>query len=205
MLTTAPNIVAAKLINRVLGDYPLARERLAAHARARIDVTLGVLTVSIRLNEDGRVEPIGEGATDVAQVTVNIPLSAVPRLIKKDESAYREIAFTGDSELAHTLSNIARNVEWDVGEDLSQLFGGGTVADIVAERLTSGAKSITALRDEVGQRFTENMAEYLVHERNAFVTEDALEALTRDNETLRDDVARLEARVARLRSHFATV
>jgi ubiquinone biosynthesis accessory factor UbiJ len=205
MLTTAPNIVAAKLINRVLGDYPLARERLAAHARARIDVTLGVLTVSIRLNEDGRVEPIGEGATDVAQVTVNIPLSAVPRLIKKDESAYREIAFTGDSELAHTLSNIARNVEWDVGEDLSQLLGGGTVADIVAERLTSGAKSITALRDEVGQRFTENMAEYLVHERNAFVTEDALEALTRDNETLRDDVARLEARVARLRSHFATV
>jgi ubiquinone biosynthesis accessory factor UbiJ len=205
MLTTAPNIVAAKLINRILGDYPLARERLAAHARARIDVTLGVLTVSIRLNEDGRVEPIGEGATDVAQVTFNIPLSAVPRLIKKDESAYREIAFTGDSELAHTLSNIARNVEWDVGEDLSQLFGGGTVADIVAERLTSGAKSITALRDEVGQRFTENMAEYLVHERNAFVTEDALEALTRDNETLRDDVARLEARVARLRSHFATV
>lgn len=198
MLTTAPNIAAAKVINRILGDYPLARERLATHARARIDVTLGLLTVSIRLAKDGRVEPIGEGATDAAQVAFSIALSTVPRLIKKDEAAYREIAFTGDSELAHTLSNIARNVEWDVGEDLSQLLGGGTAADIVAERLTTGAKSLTALRDEVGQRFTENMAEYLVHERQAFVMQDSLETLTRDNETLRDDVARLEARVARL-------
>jgi ubiquinone biosynthesis accessory factor UbiJ len=198
MLATAPNIAAAKLINRVLSDYSLAGERLAAHAGARIDITLGLISISIRINQYGGVEPVGEGASDTAKVIFRIPLTALPRLITKDESAYREIAFTGDSELAHTLSNIARNVEWDVGEDLSQLFGGGTIADIVSERLTSGVKSLTALRDEVGQRFTENMAEYLVYERQAFVTEDSLETLTRDNETLRDDVARLEARVARL-------
>jgi len=198
MLTAAPNIVAAKFINRVLSDYSLARERLASHAQARVDVSLGVLTIAIRITSDGAVEPVGEGATQPATVAFRIPVASLPRLLKKDESAYREIAFTGDSELAHTLSHIARNVEWDIGADLSQLLGGGTLADIVSQRLTSGAKSLSALRDEMGQRFTENMAEYLVHERQAFVTEDALEILARDNETLRDDVARLEARVAQL-------
>jgi ubiquinone biosynthesis protein UbiJ len=39
------------------------------------------------------------------------------------------------------------------------------------------------------------VAEYLVHEREAFITKDQLEQLARDNEVLRDDVARLEARV----------
>ncbi len=198
MLTTVPNIAAAKLINRVLSDYSLAGERLAVHAGARINITLGLLSIAIRINQHGGVEPVGEGASDNATVIFHIPLSAVPRLIKKNESAYREIAFTGDSELAQLLSNIARNVEWDVGEDLSRLLGGGTVADIVSQRLTGGVKSLSALSSEMGQRFTENMAEYLVHERHAFVTADALETLTCDNETLRDDVARLEARVARL-------
>jgi ubiquinone biosynthesis protein UbiJ len=98
--------------------------------------------------------------------------------------------------LAHTLSTVARSVEWDVEEDLSRLLGSGKFGDIVSHRIVGTAKSLASWRDEAGQRFTENVAEYLVHERDAFITAEDLEQLTRDNETLRDDVARLEARVA---------
>jgi ubiquinone biosynthesis accessory factor UbiJ len=195
------NLPAANIINRVLRDYPLARERLTPHALARVDVHVGPIAAALRITATGQVEPVGEGASDnadAAKVTFHVPLASLPRLIKKDEAAYREIAFTGDSELAHVLSTIARNVEWDIEEDLSQLLGGGTTATIVSHRIVNGAKSIANLRDEAGQRFTENMAEYLVHERNAFVVEDDLEQFAVDNETLRDDVARLEARVSRL-------
>jgi ubiquinone biosynthesis protein UbiJ len=116
-------------------------------------------------------------------------------LLRKDPDAYRQVAFEGDSELAHVLSTVARSVEWDIEEDLSRLLGGGKVGDFVSHRVAGTSKSVAECRDQAGQRFTENVAEYLVHEREAFITKDQLEQLARDNEVLRDDVARLEARV----------
>ncbi len=190
------NFAAAKLVNRVLSDYPAARERLALHALARIDVHVGPVSASLRLTPQGAVEPVGEGATEPANVTFRVPLSAIPSLLRKDPDAYRAVAFEGDSELAQVLSTIARGVEWDIEEDLSRLLGHGKVADIVSHRVVGTAKSLREWRDEAGNRFTENVAEYLLHERDAFVHCDELEQMARDNETLRDDVARLEARLA---------
>ena len=195
---TAANLAAAKLINRVLSDYPLARERLALHAFARVAVHVGPLAVALRITPHGAVEAIGDGAPDLtaaASVIFRIPLTALPGLLRKDVAAFHEVAFEGDSELAHALSTVARGVEWDVEEDLSQLLGGGRLGDIVSHRVIGTTKSIAQWGNDAGQRFTENVAEYLVHEREAFITKHQLEQLARDNETLRDDVARLEARL----------
>lgn len=192
------NLAASKLVNRVLSDYPIARERLARHAHSRVDVRLGPLEAAIRITPQGAVEPVGESA-EPANVVFTVPLSALPGLLRKDANAYREIAFEGDSELAHALSTVARGVEWDIEEDLSRLLGGGKFGDIVSHGLVGNAKSLKAWGDEAGQRFSENVAEYLIHERDAFITKDDLEKFARDNETLRDDVARLEARVKLMR------
>ena len=43
-----------------------------------------------------------------------------------------------------------------------------------------------------------NVAEYLTEERRAFITQRELEELARQNETLRDDIARLDARLMNL-------
>ncbi len=190
------NIAAAKVVNRVLSDYPSARERLARHPFSRIDVAVGPVTVALRIAAHGGVEPVGDGATEAAKVVFRIPVRAIPALLRKDPTAFQAVAFEGDSEFAHLLSTIARSVEWDIEEDVSRLFGGGNFGDIVSHRLVGTAKSLAGWRDEAGQRFTENVAEYLVHEREAFITAEDLESFARDNETLRDDVARLEARLA---------
>ncbi len=198
MFKTAANLPAATAINRVLNDYPMARERLSAYAGARINLSIGPLSLAIRITQTGGVEPVGNGADsadDVAAVTFVIPLVILPALIKKNEAAFHQIKFDGDSELAQLLADIARNVEWDIEEDLSKLFGGGRTADIAAHRLVGSAEALSAWGEEAKQRFTENVAEYLVHERHAFITKNDLETLARANETLRDDVARLDARI----------
>ena len=130
-----------------------------------------------------------------AKVEFRIPITALSGLLRKDPYAFRQVAFEGDSELAHVLSTVARGVEWDIEEDLSRLLGGGKLGDIISHRVVGTINSIAEWRDEAGQRFTENVAEYLVHEREAFITRDQLEQMARDNEMLRDDVARLEARL----------
>jgi ubiquinone biosynthesis accessory factor UbiJ len=202
--TGPASLALAKLLNRVLSDYPLAGERLAEHALARIDVNVGPISAALRIAPSGYVEPAGVGTDEVATVSFHIPLTTLPQLLKKDAAAYQQIAVSGDSELAQLLSSIARNVEWDVEEDLSQLFGGGAAADIVSHRIVSTAKSFAEWREDAAQRLSENVAEYLVHERNAFVDQAELAQLVNDNQTLRDDVARLEARLNLLNPTRAT-
>ncbi len=113
-----------------------------------------------------------------------------------DDSAYRQVVFTGDSELASLLSELVRHLEWDVEEDLSRL---------VAWRRWLPTGLSTALRRCRAWRrampatdWVRIVAEYLTEEQRAFITAGELEALAVDNETLRDDVARLEARINQL-------
>lgn len=185
-----------KFFNRVLADYPLARERLRSHTGKHIGASVGPVTTTLRVTAAGDVEMVGEkgvGANTAPDVAFQIPLSLLPSLVRGDESAFSRVAFTGDSEFASTLATIARHVEWDVEEDLSKVVG-----DIAAHRAVSTLKNAATWQQDASKRVTENVAEYLTEERRAFITESDLETLARANETLRDDIARLDARIAQL-------
>ena len=186
-----------KLVNRVLSDYPAARQRLQVHEGKVIASQVGPVETRMRINRAGEMELVGEtGAGSPAQtpdVSLIVPLSLLPRLAAKDPAALSQIVFTGDSELAATLSDIARNVEWDIEADLSLVVG-----DAVAHRVVASVQRAHEWRVDAGQRITANVAEYLTEERRAFVTARELEALSLQNESLRDDIARLDARVAKV-------
>lgn len=182
-----------KLLNRVLRDYPRARAELAAHAGKVVAIDIDPFAGRFRIDADGSTEMFGEGFDAPPALVFQISPALLPRLMRRDETAYREIVFTGDSELASLLSNIARNVEWDIEEDLSKLIG-----DIAAHRVIDGLRGAVQWRDDAGERLTANIAEYLTEEKRAFIVAAELELLARANETLRDDVARLDARFNRL-------
>ena len=186
-----------KFVNRVLSDYPAARQRLQVHEDKVIASQVGPVETRMRITTAGEVELVGEtGAGSPAQtpdVSLIVPLSLLPRLAAKDPAALSQIVFTGDSELAATLSDIARNVEWDIEADLSRVVG-----DAVAHRVVASVQRAHEWRVDAGQRITANVAEYLTEERRAFVTARELEALSLQNESLRDDIARLDARVAKV-------
>ena len=186
-----------RFFNRVLSDYPAARHRLRAHDGKVIAAQVGPAAMRMRVPADGEMELVGNAgaAAPDADVSLTVPLSLLPRLANKDESALAQIVFTGDAELAATLSDIARNVEWDVEADLSRVVG-----DVAAHRMVESAQRAHAWQTDAGQRFTANVAEYLTEERQAFITTRELETLARQNETLRDDIARLDARLMKITS-----
>lgn len=189
-MTPAVGFVLAKALNRVLSDYPAAREQLGRHAHKEIAIAIGPAAGRVRVTPLGELEAVGEGGTAPADVSFAIPLGLLPRLAAKDEAAMREVKFEGDSELAALLADLSRHLEWDVEEDLSRVVG-----DIAAHRIVDTARRTHAWREEAGERLTANLAEYLTEERHAFITTRDLESLARANETLRDDLARLEARL----------
>lgn len=189
-VAAALSYTLVKLFNRVLSDYPMAREQLAAHAGKVVEASVGPIDSRVRVTANGATEMIGDGADIPPDVAFQIPLWLLPRLAQKEEAAFREVVFSGDSEFAALLARLAREIAWDIEEDLSKWIG-----DIAAHRVVDTVKRTHEWRVDATQRFTENVAEYLTEEKRAFVTRHDLETLAVANETLRDDVARLEARL----------
>ncbi len=197
MLPDSFHLPVIKFFNRVLSDFPAARVQLQAHQGKLIVAEVGPASTRMRITREGEMELVGDtGDTASAQapdVSITVPLSLLPRLASKDPAAVSQIIFTGDSELAATLADISRNVEWDVEADLSRVVG-----DVAAHRIVDTAQRANAWRLDSTERLTANVAEYLTEERDAFIASRDLESLTHQNETLRDDIARLEARLGKL-------
>lgn len=187
----------------------MARDSLKPHAGKSITATVGPISTHIRVDADGEFEMVGDSENDPSptasdarktapDVAFRIPLSLLPRLARGDESAFSEVVFEGDSEFASVLSSVARNVDWDIEEDLSQIVG-----DIGARRIVGGANAARQWSREAKTRLTDNVAEYLTEEKRALVGRRDFDALTIDTENLRDAIARFEARLCRMSSsHF---
>lgn len=178
----------ARLVNRILRDHPLAGERLRRFAGKIARFQSGPFDLRLLVTADGAVEVAPSAAAPA--LLVRIPPALLPRLAANEEAAFKEVAFEGDAEFAQEVSYLARNLQWDVEEDLSRVTG-----DIVAHRVVSGARDLHAWSREARARLGANVQEYLTEERPALVPRRDADAFVHDVDTLRDDVARLEKRI----------
>ena len=61
-------------------------------------------------------------------------LSRDLRLAARDETAFRDVQMTGDADFAAEIAFLAKNLKWDVEEDLSKVMG-----DAAAHRAVGAA------------------------------------------------------------------
>lgn len=180
----------------------MARDSLKPHTGKRISATVGPVTTPLRVSANGEFEMVGDSGAgaipsasllkeEAPDVAFRIPLRLLPRLARGDESAFSDVAFDGDSEFASVLSSIARNVDWDIEEDLSRVVG-----DMGARRIVAGARAAKQWSKDAETRLVANVAEYLTEEKRAFATNRDFDVLATENENLRDAIARMEAKFA---------
>lgn len=177
-------------VNRVLRTAPLAMERLRRHAGKTAVFHVGPLTFDWTVQTTGLVAPAVPGAT--ADLTVDISAFLLPRLAAGDETALREVKTEGDAELAQDVAFLARNLSWDVEEDLS-----GVVGDIAARRIVSGARSAHRWSRDAAMRAMANAAEYWTEEDPLIASRVKVEDFVRQVSELREAVDRLEKRIER--------
>lgn len=132
-------------------------------------------------------------ADSATSLVVKLRPGALPLLIARSESAFREIEIEGSAEFASTLQHLFRHLTWDVEEDLSRFLG-----DVLARRVASQALAFVDRRREAATRIAENLAEYWTEERPLLARSADVAKFHRDVGGLRDDVARLEERIERL-------
>lgn len=114
---------------------------------------------------------------------------------KSGEDAIRDgsLELIGDVEVAQTFQKLLAYGRPDIEEELS-----GVIGDVAAHRLGEVAKSVGSWSKEAGSTLRQNITEFLQEERRDVPSRYEVEAFTKNVDTLRDDVARVEARLKRL-------
>lgn len=177
------------LLDRLLETQPGARARLAGHAgkTARIDLPLGGL--SFTLGEGGA---LGSATPDVAPDTmIQLPVEVLLRAAMGDRTALKAARVTGDGILAADVSAALDGFDWALA--LRPVVG-----DIAAARADQAIAGFGTWREKAHEAIGRSLAEYGVHEANMIASRPAVDRFVAEVDTLRDDVARLEARLALL-------
>jgi len=205
--------VVAAAINHLLEQQPSARASFAEYHGAvfRIAPTgpkgtaaltgatgssgqiFDRLITDFTILEDGRLSP---GAVEPPRVTLQFELSpnlALDFLRDGSAGAMRRVRIEGDAALATAIAGLARQLRWDVEEDLSHVIG-----DLAAHRVGETVRSAAAGGRDLMDRARTTTLQWLIHDDGALVGRPALESFRDDLRRLRDDVERLAKRVERL-------
>ncbi len=103
------------------------------------------------------------------------------------------IELIGDVEVAQAFQKLLGYGKPDIEEELS-----GVIGDVAAHRLGEVARSVGSWGKEASATLRQNITEFLQEERRDVPSHYEVEAFTRKVDELRDDVARVEARLNRL-------
>ncbi len=177
-------------INHLLRSaaWPRARLKPFAGKRVRFDGQLWAFTLVVC--DSGEVAEADPGAPDVQ---ISFSPAVALRLLAGDQNAWREGRVEGDTEFAREILAIVQNLRWDAEEDLSHIVG-----DIAAHRLAQAGSAILRWQREGAAHLARSAALYWTDEQPLLAAKSDIESFTRAVDVLRDDVARLEQRIARI-------
>lgn len=188
---------AAAAVNHVLRSAPLAMERLARHAGRTAEFRFGPLAFALTVQTTGEVTPAVRGAARDLHVRVSPFL--MPRLAAGEEAAFRDIEMQGDMEFAQEISYLARNLSWDVEEDLSRVVG-----DIAAHRIAGAGRAVAHWGRDAALRTAQGAAEYWTEESPLIASRVKVQGFVREVEALREALDRLEKRIERIEAPGGT-
>ncbi len=106
-----------------------------------------------------------------------------------------EVTISGDVELGQGFKKLLENIDIDWEEHLAQVSG-----DIIAHKTGHAIREMAAWWRNNRERAQQNGREYLQEELQIIPDKEEVETFFADVETLRDDAARLAARISHLTS-----
>ncbi len=134
-----------------------------------------------------------DGEPDVAITGSILTLARLAGASGEDAIRDGSLELLGDAEVAQAFQKLLGYGKPDIEEELS-----GVIGDVAAHRLGEVARGVGSWGKKAGATLRQNITEFLQEERRDVPSRYEVEAFARGVDKLRDDVARLEARLNRL-------
>jgi ubiquinone biosynthesis protein UbiJ len=187
----AENLLAAGL-NRLFAQTPGARDLLAQHAGRTLALDLVLFRANLQVEEGGGLHASPEAAADAI---IYLTPDVLTRIPAEGKAAFRDLRNEGDAELLSAFNDAFQQLDLDAEAELSRLFG-----PIVGFRLAEAGRAFGGWMKQAAEDTARTFAEYAVEESPMLASRIEVERFNREVDELRDDAARLEARLARLES-----
>lgn len=175
------------LIDRQLIRQPGARACLARHADKQARLSLPLASVTFRIGPDGGVTSADPDSDVAAEITV-APAQLLA-LALGDPDALARAAVAGDGVLATDIATALARFDWALA--LRPYLG-----DILAARAAQAVAGFGHWRAQAHASVGLTLAEYATYETQLVADKHAVRRFVAEVDGLRDDVARLEARLA---------
>ncbi len=191
------------IVNRVLELDPELAQGLAELEGAVFEAHVLGVDKRIQLHPSATgvgvvlVGSDGQRPAAVPDVTISGPPFTLLRLLGSSDSVDGvlppDVSISGELQLVEKLTSLAKraNIDWE--EPLSKLFG-----DSVAHEVGRGVRGLVSWARAASETFSNDLGEYLREERRLTPTRLEVDDFATRVDRVRDDVERLELRVARL-------
>jgi ubiquinone biosynthesis protein UbiJ len=188
----------ASVLNRNIRDNTPARE---------LCKELSGVLIAVRVRDTALAAyfDVGDDTLDVVATTSKDPdvsiegsLLTLARMAgSSGESAIRDgsLSLSGDAEIASRFQQLLEIAKPDLEEELA-----GVVGDVAAHRLGEFARGLGNWGREARSTMGANIREYLQEESRDVPSRHEVDRFSSDVSILRDDVARVEARLNRLQA-----
>lgn len=179
-------------LHALFSTAPWAALRLQPFAGQQVALHLAGFIIPLIIEEDGvlALAPTADGGADL---TIRMPLNALPLFRSDEAAALRLIHMEGNSGLAQEVGYLAKHFRPDLEELLSRVVG-----DIAAHRVAGALRMGGAWALDTAQRFSAAFSEYATEEARWVASRTRLDQFSVDVTQLKEALERLEQRVAGL-------
>ena len=177
-------------LNRAFSRAPGACAALAGQAGKTVALDLVLFRAHLLIEADGALRVTEGNAPDCI---IYIDPNLVAQLPAKGKAAFREARTEGEADLLSAFNDAFQQLNLDAEAELASLFG-----PIIGFRLAEAGRAFSGWVQQAGNDTARAFAEYAVEESPLLAGKADIARFNREVDALRDDVARLEARLAKL-------
>ncbi|MFN3586944.1 MAG: SCP2 domain-containing protein [Moraxellaceae bacterium] len=204
MSASLPQVLALKALEGALRQAlaldPATQARLAAFAGKRlyIETRTPALGLFVWLEADG-VHLRTEGDRH-PHATIEAPSFELLKMALSDEAHFigGPVQVAGDVVLVQELHAIARDLDIDWETGLARLLGNN-----LSYPVSRGLRGLFGFAERTARVFLRNTGEYLREEKELVPVRWEVDEYLNDNQDLRADIERVEARLARMKKRVA--
>jgi ubiquinone biosynthesis accessory factor UbiJ len=178
-------------LNRLLKGEAWASDLLKPHAGKGAELTLGGVSLRMRVTDAGLVEPLASDAEPAVRIA--LPAAALATLQDGPDQLTQHATISGDAGFAETISQLLKHLRPDIGAALSPVMG-----DVLAHRIESGLARANASARQLARSLGTNLVEYVRDEQGLVVQQDELLAWRSELTAAQETLGRLEKRISQI-------